>query len=130
MASPKPNQADDTIAKYMEGVVGVVDANSYESLALWREWHKDLGKSWEDSRGGYLVTVGHYMKRPVCLSMFVNVVDGHRILFIEATSAMVDHHLIDKWLKKNLPATAWANRGSGKYVNRVDSMNFHNVFPR
>jgi len=114
--------------EFLNGVVGVVEATSYESMCLWREYHLAREKSWVQDLGGYLPTVGHIDGRPVCLSLHINTVDGHKLLFIEATSQVVDHSMIEEWLKANLPATAF--RDDGKYLNKENSMNFHNVFPR
>jgi hypothetical protein len=119
---------DEDLKKLFEGVVGVVEANSFESLCLWQKYHKERGLSWEDSTGGPLVTIGRCDDRPVCISLFVNVIDGHRVLFMEPTSLVVDHQMIDNWLFQNLPITARKN--DGKYLNKVDAMNFHNVLPR
>jgi hypothetical protein len=113
---------------FLDGVVGVVEANSYESMCLWQEWHKKRGKTWEQGLGGYLPTIGQLDGRPVVLSLFVHKIDGHHLLFIEPTSQVVDHQMIDAWLKANLPATAM--RPGGEYLNRENAMNFHNVFPR
>lgn len=130
MASPKPYKIDSTIERYLEGAVGVVDATGCETLALWQRYHKEMGKQWDETRSGYLVTVGHYNKRPVCLCLDSAIVDGHKIIFVDACSQMVDHKLIDKWMKLNMPKSAYQDRGNGKYVNRTNAMNFHNVFPR
>lgn len=119
MASPKPRKADDTVQRYLEGAVSVVDANSFETLALWQRWHKEMGKQWDETRSGYLVTVGMYNKRPVCICIDSAIVDGHKIIFIDACSQLVDHKLVDKWVKLNLPN-----------VTRTNAMNFHNAFPR
>lgn len=113
---------------FLDGVVGVVEANSYESMCLWREYHKQRGMPWEQGLGGYLPTIGQLDGRPVVLSLFVHKIDGHRLLFIEPTSQVVDHQMIDAWLKANLPATAM--QPGGEYINRQNAMNFHNVFPR
>lgn len=114
--------------EFFEGVVGVVEATSYESMCLWREYHKERGMPWEADLGGYLPTIGQLDGRPVCLSLFVKKIDGHKLLFIEATSQVVDHKMIDEWLKANLPATAF--QPGGEYINYQNAMNFHNVFPR
>jgi hypothetical protein len=114
----------DDVKRLFEGVIGVVEATSYEKLCLWREF-SDV---WEQGGGGYLITVGQIGGQPICISVFVDTVRGHRILFYEATSAAVDHGTIDKWLMKNLPLSA-TRRGAGEYLNKHNAMNFFNVFP-
>lgn len=106
----------------LKDVVGIVEATSFETMSLWQKY-KD---SWIQNNGGYLPTVGMIDGRPVVLSLFVNVVNGHKLLFIEATSQVVDWHMIEQWLTTNVPS---AVRNDG-YLNKVDAMNFHNVFPR
>ena len=115
--------------EFLEGVVGVVEATSYESMKLWETYHKEKGYSWVQNPSGPLVTVGWLMNdRPVCISLFCNTIKGHKILFLEATSILVDWEMINVWLKENLPKTAFQD--NGVYVNKVTSSNFHNVFPR
>lgn len=118
-----------------EGVVGVVEVTNFESLCLWQK-HTDCGAKrdvWKQSLSGPLVTVGHIYKRPICISLFVHTIDGHRILFMEPTSQIVDHKKIEAWLLEHLPDSAmqqhWLKEGS-RYINKVDAMNFNNVFPR
>jgi hypothetical protein len=114
------------IAQYLDGVVGVVEANGYERMCLWREG-KENGRKWRESLSGYGQTIGKIDGRPVHVSLLVDEVDGHRILFIYPTSQVVDHELIDRWLLATMPGSA--KKRDGQYVNKVDAMNFHNVFP-
>ena len=129
---PKPERTElevsETMKDFLKDVVGVVEATSYESSCLWKEYHKERKVSWEQGLGGYLQTIGHLDGHPVVLSLLVNKVKGYPILFMEPTSQVVDYVMVEGWLKANLPAAALKNEG--KYVNKVDAMNFHNVFPR
>jgi hypothetical protein len=119
---------DKEIATFLEGCVGVVEANSYERHMLWDEnRRRDTCRSWESNNQGLMAHVGTLAKMPVWVSLWTTKVDGHKILFIDPTSAVVDHRMIRKWLKKNLPKTAFRQDG---YVNKTDAMNFHNVLPR
>jgi hypothetical protein len=113
---------------FLDGVVGVVDANSYESLCLWRE-NQELAipLSWVQNNSGLMETVGHIDGRPVCLSLLTTRVGSRKLLFIEATSQIVDNRMIDEWLLKNLPKSAF--RSDNKYINRTNAMNFNNVLP-
>jgi hypothetical protein len=115
------------LSDFLSGVVGVVEANSYESLCLWRDFHKEQKMTWVQGLGGYVPTIGMIDGRPVCLSLFVNTIGGHKILFIEGVSQVVDHVMIDAWLKANLPATAL--RDGGEYLNKANAMNFHSILP-
>jgi hypothetical protein len=84
------------------------------------------GDGWVENFLGYSETLGRLADMPVCVSLRTAVVRGHKLLFIDPTSQVVDHRLIDEWLEEWLPPTA--RRGS--VVNKVDAANFHNVFPR
>jgi hypothetical protein len=126
IANPPKAEMD----KFLHGVVGAVEANSYESLCLWHEQHERAGKTWKQGSGGCMVQVGELADMPVCVSLFVNEVDGHRILFYDATSRVVDSRMVEKWLKENLPLTAFENGDARKRLNVTNAMNFHNVLPR
>jgi hypothetical protein len=117
---------EDQITTFLSGVVGVVEANSYEARCLWQECQSRY--LWIQDSKGLFETIGHIGDMPVCVSLFIVEVDRHKILFVEATSQVVDHHMIDKWLAEKLPRTAF--RDGGEYVNKVDAQNFHNVLPR
>jgi hypothetical protein len=116
---------DDQIKKFLKDVRGAVEATSYEELRICQEYKQEY--SWEQNLCGYLETVGFLGKMPICISLRTSVVNGHKILFWDATSQVVDHKKIDKWFKKNLPESARRDDGS---PNRTDAMNFHNILPR
>lgn len=112
---------------FLEGVVGVVEATSDEKFFLWKEWHHDTDRlTWNAGGGGPMVTLGHLAEMPVCMSMLVDEVGGHRILFVECTSQVVDWRMVDEFLKKHLPQSAFTDAG---YVNKVNAGNFWNVLP-
>lgn len=116
--------SDKEMVEFLGGVVGAVEATSFERLCLWQE--RDKTKPWVQGLSGFLERVGEINDLPVCISLQVDEVDGHRLLFYNATSRAVDHDQIKTWLHANLPDTA---KRDGR-VNRVDAMNFHNVFRR
>lgn len=117
---------EEHLTKFFEGVVGVVEANSFERMMLWKE-NQDIGKrTWVENNSGYGVTVGEVAGDPVFLSVLTAQVDGHKLLFIDPTSQVVDHRLVRKWLDKNLPQSAFRADG---LLNITDAMNFANIFP-
>jgi hypothetical protein len=124
LAAPAKRKRSDPM---FHGVVGIVEATSFEKLCLWQGVQKEQG-SWEQNLSGSLVTVGKVGELPVCVSIFIDKVKGHKIVFWHATSQVVDYDMIETWFNDNLPQTAF--RPGTSYVNSVDSMNFHNVFPR
>lgn len=111
-----PSQLQDWIVKETAGIVGIVEATSYEKFSLWMQHAKDGQMEWKQGNGGPLITVGTVDGRPVCLALLVDVIDGKKVLFIEATSQLVDWKLIDEYVK-----TTWPN------VSRTDPMNFCNI---
>jgi hypothetical protein len=122
---------DPRVSVYLEGVIGVVEATGYESLALWKFHHEEHKESWISGTIGYSEVVGYINERPVCVTLTVNVVRGQPVLFLEASSQIVDHQMIKDWLLKALPRTAFRknyNDIPGEHINMVDSMNFCNVF--
>lgn len=120
---------DPEMSSFLNGVIGVVDANSYERHMLWDEnRRREQPKTWEQDNSGLMEIVGNVGDMPVCVVLWKATVGGHLLLFVDPTSQVVDHRMIDKWLAEAMPPTAF-REGSG-FVNRADAMNFHNVFPR
>jgi len=103
-------------------VTAIVEATSYESMCLWEKWHQQKGHTWIQSTGGPLITVGYINERPVCIAPMVHTVNGRQIMFLEATSELVDWKMIEDWLFKNV-----INARNGTTVNKVDAQNFHNI---
>ena len=134
---------DPFIDAYLEGVLGVVEANSFESLCIWKEYHEEKGLFWEQRPpGGYGVLVGTVSSSygselgcrpddmPVFLHIMCYMIDGCKLLFIHPTSIMVDTRMIDDWLNDSLPESAFdiSSRGEKMRLNRANAQNFHNVF--
>lgn len=126
IANPEPAE----LTKFLAGVIGVVEANSFESLTLWEEYHQKRGRPWISGSSGPMIQVGEISGLPVCCSLLVNEIDGYRILFIDATSRVIDHKMIQDWLEANLPVTAFEDNDPRKRLNSTDAMNFSNIFPR
>lgn len=108
----------DEVKEFISGTVGVVEANSYETMTLWDKWTNVYGKSWVSHGMGYGVTIGTLDGRPVCISILHALVEGHKILFIDPTSVVVDHDMIKDWIDINLPGLRMTN-----------SMNFSHAIP-
>lgn len=122
-------RADDSeLAKLLDGVVGAVEATSYEKHMLWQEYAQEALKlreggpdrriryPWKEGLSGLGHGVGEIDDRPVCLSLLVDTIASHRILFWHCTSQVVDYVMIENWLDKVLP-----DRKNG------DPMNFCNL---
>lgn len=129
-------------ARRLQNTAYVVSATSFEEHCLWRDfsheaWNAENRRSgegrrilakpgfhckdrvdWEQVNPGWLETVGTVGDSPVAVSIGFSYLDGHLILFWEATSQVVDYRMIEAWLEANVPAYA-----KGK---RTNAMNFHN----
>lgn len=101
-------------------VTAIVEVTSYESLCLWQYWHQKKGYTWIESNHGPIITVGSIENRPVCIAPMIHVVNGRHIMFLEATSILVDWKMIEDWLFDNV-----VNARNGTTVNKVDAQNFH-----
>ena len=132
IAIDNPGKAE--MDKFLHGIVGVVEANSFESLCLWQENREARGQAWVSGGSGLMVQVGSVMsgdeELPVCMSLLVNEVAGHRILFVDVTSRGVDHKMVRSWLEANCPPSAFDDGDPRKRLNLTDAMNFPNVLPR
>jgi hypothetical protein len=125
--SPSLDQGSATVLKrYLALSVGVVEATMFERHWLRGQYEKlmDAGE-WEASPYGITAHVGELDGNPVNISIYSILIGGHKILFINPISEVVDHRLITKWLQANVPASA---KKSGR-LNKVDAGNFSNVFP-
>jgi hypothetical protein len=119
-------------ADYLDGVVGYVEATSYEKHALWNEYaiealpfHKGDTKTrydWKETGSGYLANIGMIDGRPIWISLLTATVAGSKLLFWYVTSPVSDIDQCNAWLSANLPAAALNNRS--------DPMNFTHVLPR
>lgn len=94
----------------------LVEANSFETLVLWRENEKEGEFIWTEESLGFWQTVGFLKKRPICISMFWTIIGGKRIAFYEGTSVLVDHDMIEKWLEETFHLSR---------EKRCDAHNFH-----
>ena len=81
----------------------VVQLNSsYETMALYAEF-KLRKMSYEQDMGGYMHTIGHINDRPICVSPMIHVIDGVNVMYVEATSPLVDWDMIEEWIKDRVP---------------------------
>ena len=85
----------------LRDTVYCVEATDFEALSLWVEHHEKI--EWRQENPGYGITVGQCAKMPVTICLTWNWLNGHLIVFYEATSQVVDHRMVEKWLKENLP---------------------------
>jgi hypothetical protein len=118
----------------------VVEADSYSQHELWYNFHapskneiegRDYGVfipneskvEWEQDNCGTMYQTGILAKRPVCTTFLWVKLDGHRIVFYENTSQVVDTVQVEKWLNKHC-CPRW---DKGTRIARTNASNFHHV---
>lgn len=99
----------------------VVEATNFECLALWREWHKAIPMK-QDSMG-FVETIGEVNGKPVCICLTRYNIWDKWVVFYEATSIMVDHDMIRRWLDENV--LRHCPKWNGGRIAHTDAMNFH-----
>jgi hypothetical protein len=102
---------DTTEEQLVKNTCLIVEANSYERLTLWERWA--VKAEWVEHRQDWMLEIGKYNKRAVCVCCFWATIRGVVVLFLDATSELVDWKMIDAWLKEKFPG-----------VRKVDAMNF------
>jgi hypothetical protein len=123
---------DDELAEFLEGVVGVIEdssslATSYIFEKVVKYWGRD---AYKQHGMGLMHTIGMVGDMPVCVSLTFNHIKGHKILFVEATSAVVDHRLVREWIEKIVPDSAFEDGDRNKRLNITDANNWSNAIPR
>lgn len=102
----------------------LVEATHEETFQIWREWHKKLNL-WSAGMGN-VFTIDYvdirvhgqleFRKMPVAVCVSWHPVEGHLVGFYEATSLVVDHDMVRKWVQKQAPKAGHTN-----------ATNFHHV---
>ncbi len=116
----KTNDANRRAAVYL------VEADDFAQLRLWIEnaeegdrqgWKSPFKKvRWEQVGLGYGHEIGKFGGMPVCVCVSFARIKGHLVAFYEATSQVVDHRMVEEWLKTEFPSS----RG------KTNAQNFHN----
>jgi hypothetical protein len=110
---------------YLSGVTGIVEATRFERQSLCDRYALAFPEGeWEAFPYGITAQVGELAGMPVGIALQGVTVQGCKLVFVHATSIVVDHRLIDAWLDVHMPASA---RLSGR-LNKVDAANFSGVF--
>lgn len=89
-------------------VEGIVEATSFEKFAL---WFMNPDYVWGPQNFGWGEAIGDSF-----VSIFIQELNGKRILFWHATSKRVDYNDIEKWLDEKFPG-----------IPRTDAQNIHSL---
>lgn len=105
--------------------VYLVEADDFAQLRLWIEnavdgkrsgWDAPFRRmSWAQETLGYGREIGRFGGMSVCVTVSFARIKGHVVAFYEATSLVVDHRMVEEWLKVEFPAS----RG------KTNATNFH-----
>jgi len=105
----------------------LVEADSAHSHFLWQEWADEargMGYTspydkpsfkWKQHQG-IMLEVGRIEDRPICITIMWNEIGGALIGFYNASSQLVDHKMVEEFLKKKFKDTP-----------KTDTMNFAHV---
>lgn len=119
---------DDWFGSWPEKVVATVEANDFEQQALWTAWALDSphhyygGLLWRQRNPGTSALL-HGELFDTNVSLVVNEIEGHLVLFWYACSQRCDHLLARDWIKRSFPN---AVEPSGRRI-AWDANNFHNA---
>lgn len=111
------NQNDPLRAR-LENVVFVAHVTTFEKICLWEKYKNDC--TWKADLSGQMCTIGHVAERPICIALSWADLDGQTVLFVEDTSQLVDHKMIDEWLDANC-CPRWDN---GHRIARAHAEHF------
>lgn len=76
----------------------VVVNSNLDKMALYNA-AKENKWGYKQDLGGYSYTIGKVEEKPVCVSPLIHTVEGVRVLFVEPTSGIVDHTMVEEWIK-------------------------------
>lgn len=112
---------DEECARRCAETFAVVDATSQEAHDLWVRFHyKPDGHAplaWKQMNPGMWREIGTFGGMPVCVTVFWALVEGRLVAFVEGTSTVVHHGMIEEWSRETFKSAR----------SRSDAANFHNV---
>jgi hypothetical protein len=77
-------------------------------MTLWERWADKA--EWQQHLQGRLVTVGAYRNRAVCVSLVWATIRDKAVLFLEATSELVDWKMIDALVEERVSRCSQSRR--------------------
>lgn len=117
-------EIDDELRLLVDGAVGFCEATGDEQNAVWERLIQNTDLPWKQN-GGPLVTIGYLDGRPVAVHLSSVEINHFKVIFYEATSTVVDHDMVRRFIEKLAPDSA----KRGGRLNHTDSTNFSNILP-
>lgn len=119
---------NEELFDFLEGAIGFCEATREEQCGIWWRFIHDKPNPPEWREGiGFALTIGYIDDRPIHLVLLPVQFNGHKIIFYEATSQVVDHVMIDTFIETVAPDSA---RSISGIINRADAANFINLIPK
>lgn len=130
LANPEVDREE--LDKFLEGVVGIIEDSTSlgQSYIYEKVTERDGRDAYKQGFEGLFHTVGEIGDMPVCVSLRCNHIRGHKILYVQPTSRVVDHQMIRDWIEQVAPDSAFEDGDRGKRLNRSDENNWYNAIPR
>jgi hypothetical protein len=92
-------------AELFKDVEYLIEASSFEQFQLWKnhgngsDSNEQPIKNWTEDLRGQIITIGKIEDYPICVSISYAILNGHKVLFYNGCSLIVDHEMIDEWLQ-------------------------------
>lgn len=111
----------------------VVEATSEEQTMLWCEWSGDAANHrygspdherapWEQIRDGWSHVVGELAGFPVVIVINFAIIYEELVMFYYASSRVVDHEMVESWLKNNVPSYLDNHTNSTNFGHCISSV--------
>lgn len=121
----------DDIDLRFSDTVFVVEATGFEKLTLWTQhstqgsWYlkhdpKRRRYEWEQDNHGIWYQIGELDGLPVAINFNWFKIDGHRVVFYELMSRVIDKQMVDEWF-----AICCSPKWDGSRLAHCNAMNFH-----
>lgn len=119
---------DEELAEFLDGATAFCQATYEEQYGIWKRFvlEQERGPEW---RGGisFGLTIGYLDDRPIYVVLSPVQFAGHKIIFYEAISQVVDHQLVRTFIETVAPDSA---RSPSGWLNNSDAANFGNLIPK
>jgi hypothetical protein len=107
--------------------------SSNDHMHLWSEYWDNPNlrygikvKEWEDLGSGFHTTIGYFGEYPVCVDIQWTKISGKWVAFYYACSQIVDHRMVDKWVRENFEGKAkdgrWAHTDVSNFLHCISDI--------
>ena len=104
-------------------VVFLVEATTFESFQYYKYCEAIQPGSFVSERDSKLIHIATMNDRPINLQLDYAKVCGHRVMFWDPVSQLVDYKLVESWFEQFRPII---RKNAGDTVIESDAQNFRN----